>query len=620
MNDRLFIIDSIGPFFVRHPREVINWSKAPHNTLEKKGVLPKKRGRRIRSNFETYAARVARIGYNGVSIDELSRLALADFYPPKLKRKIQRYRRYYRRLFDIAGRQGLKVYITTDVMFFNRWIDKVTGGKRDRIFAVLADMLEELLREFPEIAGIIIRIGESDGVDVRGSFRSRLTVKTPADANALLRRLLPVFEKQKRLLIFRTWTVGAHPIGDLMWNRRTYEAVFAGIESQSLIISMKYGESDFFRYLELNRHFLLDGRPKLIELQTRREYEGFGEYPAFVGREYAFIRDSLELQSARGIVGIQVWCQTGGWSRFRNFTFLKNSSYWNELNTHVTLKLFRDRLNLEDAVASFLLDLEKNADTVPQANRSRRDKSASKAKSVNRPGLNDPRPKNFADVLRFLELSDQVIRELLYDPAFAHQALYINRARVPPLLHVFWDSVTINPIFQILNATFVAPAAARRSVAVGFAALEKIEQMAKLARRAKLPFDHRFQSDTFRLLALGREALYSPVLPANAPRTAGLKSQLKKHSKEYAREYPKAYRFNIDLEMVEREQQSKVMRFVMPVVLRLLLRSDREYRLRDRLLFNPLMGGVYAAVLAVLKDRFPAFVNQQGMPLDKLLR
>ncbi|MCR9143173.1 MAG: glycosyl hydrolase family 67 [bacterium] len=616
MNERLYIIDSIGPFFVRHPREVINWSKAPHNSIEKKGVLPKKRGRRIRDNFESYTARAAAIGYNGVSIDELSRLAMADFYPAKLKRKIRRYRRYYRRLFEIAQAAGLKTYITTDVMFFNRWIEQETGGRRDKIFALLAAMLDELLKEFPQIAGVILRIGESDGVDVRGDFRSRLVIKTPADANELLRRLLPVFERRSRLLIFRTWTVGAYAIGDLMWNRRTYDEVFAGIESSRLIISMKYGESDFFRYLEVNRHFLLDGRPKLIELQSRREYEGFGEYPAFVGHEYAQIRDYLESESARGIVGIQVWCQTGGWSRFRNFTFLKNSSYWNELNTHVTLKLFRDRLSVEGAVASFLRESRNESEAAKETGGKSKG-VAGRVQGVQQ-GVD---PDRLAATMRFLELADQVIRELLYDPAFAGRALYMNRARVPPLLHVFWDSVTVNAIFRILHVSFVDPDEALKSTAAGYAALDKLKRMAKLARKAGVDYEqHRFQTDTFRLLAYGREVLYAGILPESAPRTKDLKDRLKKALKAYRRRYPRAYRFQIDPRLLDARQDSRMLNWLLPIFLRAILRKNREYRLRDRLLFHPALGWIYGGIIAVLQKSFPGFVNNQGMPLDKLLR
>ena len=63
-----------------------------------------------------------------------------------------------------------------------------------------------------------MRIGESDRLDVRGDtdFKSELHIKTPAQANRLLRTLLPVFEKHQRRLILRTWTVGAYRVGDFI--------------------------------------------------------------------------------------------------------------------------------------------------------------------------------------------------------------------------------------------------------------------------------------------------------------------------------------------------------------------------------------------------------------------
>ena len=78
-------------------------------------------------------------------------------------------------------------------------------------------------------------------------------IQKPAQARQLLLYLLPTCEKHSRRLIFRTWTVGAYRIGDLMWHRGTFTSVFDGLKSPSLVISMKYGESDFFRYLQSTR-------------------------------------------------------------------------------------------------------------------------------------------------------------------------------------------------------------------------------------------------------------------------------------------------------------------------------------------------------------------------------
>ena len=46
-------------------------------------------------------------------------------------------------------------------------------------------------------------------------------------------------ERRQKNLVFRTWTVGAYPVGDLQWNRRTFDRVFGGITSDRLVISMK---------------------------------------------------------------------------------------------------------------------------------------------------------------------------------------------------------------------------------------------------------------------------------------------------------------------------------------------------------------------------------------------
>ena len=110
--------------------------------------------------------------------------------------------------------------------------------------------------------------------------------------------------------------MGAYAIGDLIWNPGTFRKVFDSIDSPSLVISMKYGESDFFRYLPLNPNFLESGHKKIIEFQARREYEGFGAYPSFVGWD---IEDLLlQLQDAQNVIGASVWCQTGGWGNFDN--------------------------------------------------------------------------------------------------------------------------------------------------------------------------------------------------------------------------------------------------------------------------------------------------------------
>ncbi len=216
-----------------------------------------------------------------------------------------------RRCLDVLHKAGLRVHVTMDVFSATPWLLKSLRIRRRSVNSYLAELLDQFFVDFPEVAGVIVRIGESDGRDVKDDFHSQLVIKTAEDARRFLEELLPVFEKHGRRLIFRTWTVGAYPIGDLMWHRGTFARVFDGLTSPALVISMKHGESDFFRYLPLNRNFFRTPLPKIVELQSRREYEGCGEYPSPVAWMHEHF--ARELRQADNVIGFMVWCQTGGW-------------------------------------------------------------------------------------------------------------------------------------------------------------------------------------------------------------------------------------------------------------------------------------------------------------------
>ena len=209
---------------------------------------------------------------------------------------------------------------------------------------------------------------------------------------------------------------------------------------------MKYGESDFFRYLPLNRNFFRTKVAKIIELQTRREYEGCGEYPSFTGWEYE--RYARELEQAENMVGIMVWCQTGGWVPFRRLAFLDADAVWTELNTFVTLRLFQRGQLVEEAVRDF----------------------------ANERGL-----PNWRALLELLRLSDEVIRELLYVEEFARQKLFFRRVRIPPMLQVYWHNIFIShSVKKVLNHFVQDKEACRRAATLS---LQKLEQMKRPRRR-----------------------------------------------------------------------------------------------------------------------------------------
>jgi len=244
----LYIIDGSAPFFapfINGTRK--NWSKAPLGKLVTHGKIPAKTAERICDELTRYCQRVREIGYTAITFDDLAHLTLFDFYPYMLSRTVHSYQKLFRRVFKIAARAGLKIFVTTDLMFCNSFIDDQVLGQDKRRRALFVEAIERLFDLFHKVDGVVIRIGEADGIDVDSAFKSKLVIRTPKQCNRWLQALLPVFESHNKLMIFRTWSLGAFPIGDINWNPNTQRRAFANIESQAFILSHKYGPGDFFR-------------------------------------------------------------------------------------------------------------------------------------------------------------------------------------------------------------------------------------------------------------------------------------------------------------------------------------------------------------------------------------
>ena len=227
----LFIIDGIAPFFRGVGQEIINWSKAPFADLEEGEGLKPGLHRQIQTDFRTFCDRASAAGYNAVTLDDLAHCCIFDFYSDGLTKKVREYRALFSDLIDVAAGHGMQVIFTTDLLFFNEAIDRHVASNDKALRRFAAAACRQLFEIFPAVGGIVCRIGEADGIDVEGDFRSRLVIRRPAQARRMLETLLPVFAEFDRLLIFRTWSVGVGRVGDIIWNPETYDAVFQGLES-----------------------------------------------------------------------------------------------------------------------------------------------------------------------------------------------------------------------------------------------------------------------------------------------------------------------------------------------------------------------------------------------------
>ena len=569
----LFLIDATGPFFCGYGRKRINWSKIPFTHLDAAGPDD---WAAMECELRQFADAVAAQGYNAVSLDDLAHLAAHPLHEPELARRIAGFRSRFIRFFDLLRDDyGLRVYLTSDVLPLTPALAAHFGGDEPALADYYHGLVCGVLDDFPQLAGLILRIGESDGNDVRDPLRTSLFVRNAAQANRLLARLLPEFEQRGKDLIFRTWTVGAHRIGDLIWHRDTLADTLKGLDSPRLIVSMKHGESDFFRYLPLNQAFFNVKARKLLELQARREYEGAGEYPSFIGRECEdFAR---ELAGVENMAGISVWCQTGGWHRFRRRAFLENDGrdVWIRLNTAAAIGVFKHHQSAAQAVATVT------------------------------------GPERAAATLALLNEATEVIRELLYVPEFARQKLFFRRVRIPPLLHVYWDSLFINHAVRKVMRHFVRdPAAALHSAGE---AMSRFPRMIEHAREAELPVeDIEHLRDFGYLLLLARRYYFEPFSEA-------LVTEIRNAKKAYKQHWPASerQRYRVKLSFLPLPFRSRTLALAAAI----LLRRRRGYRLLlDRLITLRLAGVAWRALRPRDPAAMPKFLRKSAMGVDALFK
>jgi len=572
----LFLIDAIGPFFRGYDKSRINWSKIAFPHLKTTGPEAEAQWQRIHDDMREFARNVSALGYNAVTLDDLAHLATHPMHEPGIATDIAFFRKQFTSLFNLLTEEfGLKIFLTSDVIPLTPAIEESLSDQADELEAYYISLVQGILDDFPQLSGIILRIGESDGNDVKDPIRTKLHLRDSKETNRLLHKLIPEFDSRGKKLILRTWTVGAHQIGDLIWNRGTLAETLDGITSPNFIVSMKYGESDFFRHIPLNKAFFRVEQAKIIEFQARREYEGAGELPSFIGRDLE--RFARELQNAENLVGISVWCQTGGWHRFKRLTFLegnRDSDIWIRLNVAAAIHIFRYGRSVEESVEETL------------------------------------GTKRSAAALKLLGHADILMNQVYYIEDFARQKLFFRRVRIPPIINICWDRLYINHAASKVLRHFVPdPEETLRS---GEAAATRFPDMIALAREAELPVDDiEHMRDFFAIILLARRYYFLPFDEALATRIRTAK-------KEYKRRYPASVRdrFRIKISF----DPFKVKRRTLSWAFSLLLRKKRGYRLIDHLFTLHLLGYAFHLFKPRNPKATPKFLRKTAMGIDTLFK
>src|SRR5215203_3700584 len=137
----LLLCDGLGPFFGGRdaaPGTAVNWSKIPFAELERDGALDPDRVELVLAEFDRYVAAMAALGCTAVAIDDLAHLAVHDWYPAPLRRKLADYARLYQRAFAAIAAHGLRLFVLTDYCYANPAINQQlaeTGTGEAEFFA-----------------------------------------------------------------------------------------------------------------------------------------------------------------------------------------------------------------------------------------------------------------------------------------------------------------------------------------------------------------------------------------------------------------------------------------------------------------------------------------------------
>ncbi|BCJ35221.1 hypothetical protein Athai_27240 [Actinocatenispora thailandica] len=396
---------------------------------------------RIAREFRAFVDRSLAQGYNAVVVDgfleyvtfgELGVYPAGDPHPARARAM----RRSFGPVWKYAHDMGMKVYLSTDMLATDpplvRYLDRHAGGldvDSPALWSVYRAGVAELFHELPYLAGMMIRVGEGGAdYDVPGSdYSSALAVTTAAAVRRMLRAVLAPAAAAGKDVIFRSWTVGVGPVGDLHTNPDSYRRVLGSIHDRHLIVSTKYSAGDFYSHLALNPTLAVGDQRRIVEIQSRREFEGLGALPDDLG---ALDQTALRrlLADNPHIEGVWDWAQEGGPLYAGPRAMYLRHGFWQlwDLNVYLAARLaWHPDLDLARARADWV---RQTLATDPAAVRA---------------------------ISAAFALSRTAITDGLYIGPYADRSVTALGLHPPPMMWIFeWDivsgdSATFDTIYQI---------------------------------------------------------------------------------------------------------------------------------------------------------------------------
>lgn len=229
-------------------------------------------------------------------------------------------------------------------------IDKEMTLKLHRV------LLDELFLSFPDVDGLIIRVGETYLHDTpyhtgNGAVKYGDIENEKKQFIKLLHFLREeVCIKHNKKLIFRTWDCYNDRFHTSL---QYYLDVTDEIEPHdNLYFSIKHTALDFWRHVKWNDCLTQGKHQQIIEVQCQREYEGKGAMPSYImdsvingdtcNETVIGIKDVVNHPL---IKGIYTWPRGGGW-----YGPYSPDEFWSDINTFVISNYSADTSKTEEEI------------------------------------------------------------------------------------------------------------------------------------------------------------------------------------------------------------------------------------------------------------------------------
>ena len=267
-------------------------------------------------------------------------------------------------LYGAAKAQGLDVYCMSDLVLLPTSLVNIYGmsgtlgnvnNTNTQYF--LRILMDKIFTQFPELDGIVVRIGETYLQDAPYHTGA---INSPTSANSTIIPLMNLLRDEvcsnlNKRVIFRTWN-------SFDTDTNTFLTVSSAVTPHTnLIWSIKHCEGDFHRGDPFSKVIGLGRHKFIVEVQCAREYEGKAAYPNYVANgviegfeEHLAAMPTNVIRSIRDAYnqsplfnGIWTWSRGGGWEG----PYIKDE-LWAELNTWVMAQWTLNPAQAEEAVFS----------------------------------------------------------------------------------------------------------------------------------------------------------------------------------------------------------------------------------------------------------------------------